>query len=295
MGKNIALVLSSGGARGLAHIGVIEELEKQGFKITSIAGSSMGAMVGGMYAAGAMKEYKKWVCNLDKMDVFKLIDFTFSLQGFIRGERVFNEVGRFLQQKNIEDLPISFAAVATDIQNRTEEVFTSGSLFQAIRASVAVPTVLPPIYVNGRELVDGGVLNPVPVEYVSRSEGDLLAIVNVNATIPFANPVMESILADANDADYRSKIALFKAKWLSLLPNGTSTPKKLGFFDLMNKSYDLMQDRLSSLIIQNHNPDILVNISRNVCNTFEFYRGEAMIEEGKRACREGLKNSGICM
>ncbi len=284
------MVLSSGGARGLAHIGVIEELEGQGYTIASIAGSSIGALVGGMYAAGTMPEYKNWVCNLDKMDVFKLIDFTFSLQGFIRGERVFNEIEKFLMDLNIEDLPLPYVALATDIQNRKEEVFTSGSLFHAIRASVAVPTVLPPFYIGGKELVDGGILNPIPIDYVKRQEGDLLVVVNVNATMPLVSPV--EVLSDARDLDYMSKIALFKAKWLSLIPSSISS-KKLGFFDLMNKSYDLMQDRMSSLIIQNHNPDILVNVSRHVCGTFEFYRGEAMIEEGKRALREALKNAAL--
>lgn len=292
MKKGVSLVLSSGGARGLAHIGVIEELLAQDFEIKSISGSSMGALIGGIYAAGNLENYKDWVCELDKLDIFKLVDFTFSFQGFIRGEKIFVELEKFLSNKNIEDLPIHFTAVATDLKNKNEVVFREGSLLKAVRASIAIPTVFTPLYLDGQELVDGGVLNPLPIDLVQRTKDDLLVVVNVNAYIPCKKEIQpETGIADVRELNYISQISQFKARVLSMLPNTSSTPKKLSFFDLMNKSYDLMQDRLSSLILKNHDPDIVVDVSRNICSTFEFYKGKEIIEEGRAAFRTAVQKS----
>ncbi len=151
------MVLSGGGARGIAHIGVVEELEKRGFEIRSIAGTSMGALVGGIYAVGKLQEFKNWLYTLDKLDVFKLIDFTLSSQGLIKGDRVFKKMKEFIPDKNIEDLKIHYAATATDIINNKEVVFNQGSIYDAIRASVAIPTVITPVKQDDTLLVDGGV------------------------------------------------------------------------------------------------------------------------------------------
>ncbi len=145
MKQPIALVLSGGAARGLAHIGVIEELEKQGFEIKSIAGNSMGSLIGAMYAIGKLQEYKEWMITLDKLDVFNLIDFTFTTHGLIKGDRVFNKMKSFFPDQNIEDLKIPYVAVAADITNMKEVAFSSGSLYDAVRASVSIPTVLTPV------------------------------------------------------------------------------------------------------------------------------------------------------
>ena len=186
--KNVALVLSSGGARGMAHIGVIESLLENGYTITSISGSSMGAVVGGAYAAGQLEKYTNWLLQLDKLEVFKLIDFTLSAQGFIRGERVFNEMKKFISDRKIEELDIPFAAVAYDILNRKEVVFTEGSLYTGLRASAAIPNVLKPSSVDGAELVDGGICSPIPMDYVKRHRDDILVVSNVNASIPYEPP-----------------------------------------------------------------------------------------------------------
>jgi NTE family protein len=143
--EKVSLVLSGGGARGIAHIGVIEELEKQGFEIKSIAGTSMGALVGGIYAVGKLQEYKNWMYTLDKLDVFKLIDFTLSSQGLIKGDRVFKKMKEFIPDMNIEELNIHYAATATDLINKEEVVFTKGSVYKSIRASTAIPSVLTPV------------------------------------------------------------------------------------------------------------------------------------------------------
>ena len=165
MSKSVALVLSSGGARGVAHIGVIEGLLEGGYKIESISGSSMGAVVGAVYAAGKLPNFKEWISNLDKIDVFKLMDFTLSTQGFVRGEKVFNELKKFIGDRNIEDLSIPISIIATDIVGKKEVVFQKGELFTALRASAAIPSVLKPSIIDGIELVDGGLYNPIPISH----------------------------------------------------------------------------------------------------------------------------------
>jgi len=174
----VALVLSGGGARGMAHIGVIEGIQKMGYTITSIAGTSIGALIAGIYVSGKMDEFKKWVIHVSKFDVIKLMDFAISKNGFIKGEKVFNALKKFIRDVNIEELEIPYAAVAVDIKNHKEIVFRSGPLKEAIRASVSIPTVLQPVYYNEVELVDGGVLNPLPINCIHRNDGDLLIAVD---------------------------------------------------------------------------------------------------------------------
>ncbi len=281
MSRKVALVLSSGGARGLAHIGVIESLIADGYEISSIAGSSIGALVGAFYACGQLDAYKKWALELDRYDVFKLIDFTFSVQGFIKGEKVFKSLQEIIPDTNIEDFNIPFSALVTDINQKKEVALDSGSMYEAIKASTAIPTVIKPAKMGYREFIDGGVTNPVPIDHVTRTDGDLLVVSNVNAIIPY-----EKVQATQDDkAGYNKKIQSFLTGWGKLLPGASndSPEKKLGFFDLLNESIDLMQDRLTSLLLEKHQPDLLVNISRDACSTFEFYKCEELIEAGKAA------------
>ncbi|WP_305038995.1 patatin-like phospholipase family protein [Fulvivirga ligni] len=281
MSKSVALVLSSGGARGVAHIGVIEGLLEAGYEITSISGSSMGAVVGAVYATGKLDEYKEWVSNFDKVDVFKLMDFTLSTQGFVRGDKVFNEMKKFIPDCNIEDLDIPYAAIATDIVNRREVVFTSGSLFQALRASAAIPSVMKPAVINDVELVDGGVLNPIPINYVQRHEGDIVVVSDVNAAIPCSvkNKQLET----------KGRFTPLIEKWNSFFPKNSNRLKRLSYFDLIAKSVDLMQDRISEAILAQNQPEIVIRISRETCGTFEFYRSTELIDCGKEELYKSLK------
>ncbi len=162
MSKTVALALGSGGARGYAHIGVIEALEARGYDIVSVSGSSMGAVVGGFYCAGKLQQYRDWVVALKYLDVLKLLDISLLSSGMIRGDRIFNIVGEMLNGQLIEDLPIPFTAVATDLTNHKEVWFQSGSLSQAVRASAAIPSLLSPVAYNGRLLVDGAATIPGP-------------------------------------------------------------------------------------------------------------------------------------
>ncbi|MBX2843187.1 MAG: patatin-like phospholipase family protein [Flammeovirgaceae bacterium] len=269
--RSVALVLSSGGARGLAHIGVIEELLKNNYEIKSIAGTSMGAVIGGIYAAGKLQEFKEWACSVDKVKLLRLVDFTFSSQGFIRGDRVLNEIKKMVGHIHIEDLEIPYVAVATDIKEQVEVVFREGDLYEAIRSSMAIPTVFTPNIVDGKELVDGGILNPLPMDLVKRTPGDLLVVVNVNHNGPLPKPIMKKIAKKEKNG------------WFGSNGSGKTKDKKLGYFDLLMRSFDLTQDRLSDLIIEKHQPDILINISRESSGSFEFYRTKELIEIGKEA------------
>ncbi|WP_022964233.1 patatin-like phospholipase family protein [Halopseudomonas pelagia] len=182
MSQRVALVLGSGGARGYAHIGVIEEIERRGYTIDCIAGCSMGAVVGGVYAAGGLDAYREWVSGLAYLDVLRLLDVGFGNLGAIRGERVFGRIREILGEVNIEDLSIPFTAVATDLTNQQEVWFQQGCLHQAMRASAAIPSLFSPVRQGGRVLVDGGLLNPLPIVPVVSAHCDLIVAVNLNAT-----------------------------------------------------------------------------------------------------------------
>ncbi|WP_300725495.1 patatin-like phospholipase family protein [Pseudomonas sp.] len=181
MKKRIALVLGSGGARGYAHIGVIEELESRGYDIACIAGCSMGAVVGGIYAAGKLDLYRDWIQSLDYLDVLRLVDVSFRL-GAIRGEKVFGQIRNIVGEINIEDLRIPYTAVATDLTHQQEIWFQEGCLHQAMRASAAIPSLFTPVMQGNRMLVDGGLLNPLPIVPVVSSHCDLIIAVNLNST-----------------------------------------------------------------------------------------------------------------
>jgi NTE family protein len=287
--KNVRLVLGSGGARGMAHIGVIEELEKEGFKIQEVAGCSMGAIVGGLYCAGHLVEYKHWLVGLSRYDVFKLLDFTLSSQGFVKGERVFKAIEHLIGDKQIEKFTIPFTAVASDLVARQEIHFKAGSLFKALRASVAIPTVFTPVIEGQRQLVDGGVLNPLPLNLVKREANDWLVAVNVNANIPEVKKKAVPV-QNTERAAYLRMIDQFRAQLLRFDSKAEETVEKLGYFDILNKSYDLTQDRLTELMIEVHKPDLVIDISRDACGVFEFYRANEIIEAGREAFRKAHAN-----
>ncbi|MTI32548.1 patatin-like phospholipase family protein [Xanthovirga aplysinae] len=291
MNKKVALVLSSGGARGTAHIGVIEALEEKGFEIGSVAGSSMGAAVGGFFATGKLDLYKEWILQLDRLEFIKRIDFTLSWQGFIRGEKVLRELKEIIGDYRIEDLPIPFTAVAADIHHHKEVVIEKGSLFKAIRASIGIPTILTPFSYLGTDLVDGGIINPIPIEHVKRSPNDLLVVVDLNANVPYEKPFVSKM---ENNSEYNSQRQLLWDRWKSRWNDSESSStgkeiKKPGYFDLVNHSFDVMQGKLSRLLLEVHQPDLIVKVSKEACGTFDFHRAGEMINAGKRAFYESFE------
>ena len=289
-GKTVSLVLSSGGARGLAHIGVIEALEEQGYTINAIAGCSMGALIGGIYAKGKLPEYKEWICHLDRIDVFSLMDFTLSTRGFIKGNKVFQAVEALVGDDLIENLPIPFSCNAVNIHSGEEKVFDHGSLFQAIRASAAIPTVIKPYMIEETEYVDGAILNPIPLDLTKAYNSDLLIASDVNA--PVACLMTDSPKSKTSTPlltvphwvnEYRNKMAKYFPQ------EKKEKPKIPSFIDLMNLSFELMQDRLSDYILQTYPVDMVVQISRKQCGTFEFYRAKEIIQIGKELTLNSLK------
>lgn len=290
MKKRVSLVLSSGGARGIAHIGVIEELENRGYEIGSISGTSMGALVGGIYAAGGLKLFKEWMLTLDRMDVFILVDFTLSGRGIVKGEKVLLEMKKIIPDINIEDLRIPFTAIATDILNGEEIIFDKGSLYNAIRASVSIPTVFTPFEYQGLTLVDGGVINPVPINRVKRTENDILVVVDVNAKIPFTRIIQKQEISVekklAKDKRFSKYVQLLSHKFDSLIPKNEKD--KLGYFNLIAKTTNLMVHQISKMVIEKGNPDVLVYVPHASFGVFDFYKADEIIQLGREQAKQAL-------
>ncbi|MGZ3751284.1 MAG: patatin-like phospholipase family protein [Mucilaginibacter sp.] len=286
--QKVALVLSGGGARGIAHIGVIEVLEEQGFEISSVSGTSMGAVVGGVYALGKLEEYKKWLCTLDKLKVFSLVDFSFSTQGLVKGDKLFSITKEFIGDANIEDLRIPFAAVAADIINRKEVVFTKGSAFDAVRASIAIPTIFTPVKTETGLLVDGGIINNIPINHVKRTPGDILVVVDVNADVPPDKTIHPKNGSEAKQSIYQKKIKAFFSQLYTVSPVNNAE-EKLGYFNVINKTLSLMTYYNTQLLMEKYSPDMLINVSRQACSGYDFYRGEEMVETGRHAAAKGIE------
>ena len=281
----VALALGAGGAKGLAHIGVIEEIEAQGFRIVAIAGSSMGALIGGIHAMGKLDVYRDWVCALARFDVLRLVDWTFSGGGLIKGERIIGTLRGLIGDTLIEELPLVFTAVATDLDRGREVWLARGSLFDAIRASIAVPTVFRPYRLNGRRLVDGAMLNPVPVTPLIRANADYVLAVSMDGpaeTIAAAEPIEST---SEGDAGYRHRISEFIGR---LIPHDENLPREPGALDTLSQAMDLMQANLSRLRLAAYEPDLLIELPRTIATVYEFYRARELIERGRAQARKAL-------
>lgn len=271
--KNVALVLSSGGSRGLAHIGVINALETNGYKITSIAGSSIGAVIGGLYAMNQLQNYVDWVSSLNMKSVWGLLDFTFNKQGIIKGEKVFDKMKTFIPDMNIQDMKIPFAAVATDLIYEKDVVFNTGSFYEAVRASISIPAMLTPVKHGDSWLVDGGVLNPIPIDHVKRQVDDLLVVVNLHGQC-----CGQSIQTkEEEEKSYFNR--MFKA-----LSMQQKIPKsnQIGYYDLLNFTSTAMINKIAQLSIEKHQPDLVIDIPSDASGIFEFYKAKELIELGKQ-------------
>ncbi|MEA3330479.1 MAG: patatin-like phospholipase family protein [Campylobacterota bacterium] len=300
--KTISLVLGSGGARGYAHIGVIEVLEKKGYKIKSIAGSSMGALIGGLYAVGKLDEYKEWILKLDYYDIYKLIHFSSSSGGLINAQQVFDKVALMIGDVNIEDLPIKYTAVATDLNSQKEVLFTKGKLIDAIRASVSIPTIFAAVVKDDMILVDGGVINPLPINVVSEDNTDLKIAVNMDANIenkyivniPQEYKTREEIFYNEFTQLVKKTESYVPKKILDIVDKNSSKKtqdakiKNIGIFFILGKTVDIAQSILSKYSIQNHKADITIDIPRESCEFYEFTKAYKMIEIGKMATYDKL-------
>jgi len=287
MSKKVSLVLSGGGARGLAHIGVIEELEKSGYEIHSVVGTSMGALVGGMYAMGELQAFKEWMCSLDRMKVFNLVDFTISAHGVVKGDKVLNRMQEIIPDRKIEDFPKYFAALSVDLIRKDEVKFEKGSFYEAVRASIAIPNVLKPVKRGKQLLVDGGLMHNLPLLHSKREEGDLLVAVDVGANVPVIKTSIEKKETREQESIYQKRVNEFYQqiqKWIPLdREEEEEKVEKLGYMDLMSKTLNLMMEQQTRLQILNNPPDLLIEISRDTCGTYDFYRAAELIETGRQA------------
>ena len=286
--KRISLVLGSGGARGYAHIGVIEELTKHGMEIASISGASMGALVGALYATGSMQAYKEWVLGLDALDLASLIDLSWDSRGLVEGEKIFGKLRELMGEAKIEELPIRYTAVATDLLRNKEVWFQSGDLLRAVRASIAIPTFFTPVEMEGMLLVDGGALNPLPVAPTMADTTEMTLAVNVYADKPFRPvPLKAAERKKQNEAD-RIIDALMKhaKKWVD------KEESEYHLFDIMDMTLDSMQKTLIGYRLGGYPADRIIEVSKDVCGTYDFHKASSVIEAGREAARNMLEKEG---
>lgn len=280
MAKDVALVLSSGGARGLAHIGAIEELEAQGFRITSVAGCSMGALIGGVYATGKLAEFREWMKTIDRKKMMELTDFSFSLNHVAKGTRIIGAIMEFVPDVAIEDLPIPYCAVATDWKSGREVVFREGSLFEAIRASISLPSFYEPVQRDGMILIDGGVTNPIPMNRVVRHEGDILVGIDVSGHDYKAQWEKQHELAERRK---RSK-SLSQQLLNHLIPDNLD----FNYYTMLSRVSSIMIRQNSLLMAQLTNPDILVDIQMSRYGSFDYDKSEKLIAIGRKKTHEAI-------
>ena len=284
----VSLVLGSGGARGYAHIGAIEEIERRGYEIVAISGSSIGALIGGMYAAGRLAEYSDWVKSLSWIKVVRLLDFTLS-KGAIRGDKIFVQLAEILGNPQIQDLPIDYTAVVADLARQKEVWYQKGPLLDAIRASVAVPGLFTPVIKGASVLVDGGVLNPLPIIPVVSSQADLIIAVDLNTgdvnhshlKLPSNKHLRRSGMSDEwNMPDVDTSVAEHDSK----------EPNEIGGrMDILLNSVEVMQASLTEYKIAGYPPDLVVRIPKDLCSFYDFHRAAETIEYGRLATREKLE------
>ena len=283
MKKDVALVLSSGGARGLAHIGAIEELEAQGYRITSIAGCSMGALIGGVYAAGKLKEFREWMKTVDRKKMLELTDFSLSLNHIVKGSRIIEAIMEFVPDVPIEDLPIPYCAVATDLKTGHEVVFNKGSLFHAIRASISLPSFYEPVRRDGMILIDGGVTNPIPLNRVVRQEGDILVGIDVSGHDYKAQWEIQQELIEKRK---RSK-SLSQQILNKLIPDNL----EFNYYTMLSLVSSLMIRQNSILMTQLMKPDVLVDIQMSRYGGFDYDKSEKIIAIGRQKTQQALKKN----
>ena len=310
--NRVALVLGSGGARGYAHIGVVQVLEEMGAEVVAIAGSSMGALVGGMHAAGKLGEFTEWAVGLGQFEVLRLMDVSLTAKGAIRGEKVFKVVTDLIGDIAIEDLDIDYTAVAVDLLAHREVWFQRGPLESAIRASTAIPSFVEPVTLDGRVLVDGGLLDPVPVAPVLASNADMVVAVSLDGRGPLPDRPESLGAGESGTEELARRLRGSAAKWfdsdllaavrrripdemedsvrarLEAEPDGRTD--KLSTVEIMQMSLEAMQASLARHRLASYPPDVMVSVPKNAARTLDMHRAAEMIELGRELAEEALSS-----
>lgn len=322
--KNVALALSSGGPRGFAYIGAIEELEARGYRITSVAGSSVGSLVGGIYAAGGLSDFKEWLYSLDKWNVYSLMDLAISKNHFVKGDKIIRAMQEVVPDVNIEDMNIPYRAIATDLYTGEEVVFDKGKLFTAIRASISIPSLFRPVKYGLSTLIDGGIANCLPLNRVERQEGDLLVAFDVNdvnveeikeilrrehhaqrmdehfhlTKRHEMHELMEEIRG-RNDLGLVDRLKYVGSHGLALVKDIVSYEKLYDedmaldygdtYYDLLERTFSLQNHRNTALMLQLCPPDILVQMSFDAYGEIADYaKAQEIAEKGRALMSEAL-------
>jgi NTE family protein len=267
---DISLVLSGGGARGYIHIGVIEELKKQGFNIVSISGTSMGALIGALEGCGKLNIYKEWVESLEIIDILKFLKPPFKLNG----DKIFNKIKELVGEYNIEDLSIKFTAVATDLNKGKEVWFQQGPLWEAVKASASIPGVFEPVKIGNMTLVDGGVLNLMPVAPVMSDMSDLIIAINL-----YGDEDKKISIKYKNETE--NKISILHSVWEKIFEEKD---------DPTAMSIELMMEVIFRYRRAEYKPDIEIKFPKNIARWYEFHRAIELIEIGRQYTREVLKD-----
>ncbi|MEZ8436760.1 serine protease [Vibrio lentus] len=288
MAKTISLVLGSGGARGLVHVGIIRWLIEHGYQIKSISGCSIGALIGGVYAAGKLDEFEEWVTSIDQSDMAMMLDFSWQSSGIFKGDKIIDTLRGLIGEISIEDLPIPYTAVAANVAEEKEVWLQSGSLFDAIRASISLPLFFTPHVINGEVLIDGGVLNPVPIAPTFSDKTDFTLAVNLGGEPEMLQQEVIPVSLPTKESNLHEKVVHF-------IDNlGSSVKSKMSFnfaaYDIANQAFDAMQSTIARQKLAAYPADITLEIPRNACGTLEFDRSQEMIDRGYHLAQAKLGN-----
>ena len=288
MTKTVSLVLGSGGARGLVHVGIIRWLIEHGYQIKSISGCSIGALIGGVYAAGKLDEFEEWVTSIDQSDMAMMLDFSWQSSGIFKGDKIIDTLRGLIGEISIEDLPSPYNAVAANVADEKEVWLQSGSLFDAIRASISLPLFFTPHVINGEELIDGGVLNPVPIAPTFGDKTDFTLAVNLGGEPEMLQQEVTPVSLPTKESNLHEKVVHF-------IDNlGSSVKSKMSFnfaaYDIANQAFDAMQSTIARQKLAAYPADITLEIPRNACGTLEFDRSQEMIDRGYHLAQAKLGN-----
>ncbi|MEL7311244.1 MAG: patatin-like phospholipase family protein [Pseudomonadota bacterium] len=297
--QTIALALGSGGARGLAHIGVLRRLEEAGYEIGYIAGTSIGALVGGVYAADKLDDYERWARELTRRDMLRLLDFSFTRGSIFKGDRVIDAICDLIGDPDIEQLQIGYTAVATDLREQSEVWITSGSLFNAIRASTAIPALMSPLSLGDQLLADGGLVNPIPIAPTMNLSGAMTVAVDLNgpreglSDIETASEEPESEQSSTTKSPYRKAISEFVDRMTPSRDTSEKDSKSYpGFASTVTQTIEIMQNGIARLKMAAYKPDLVVQIPRDVCQFWEFDKAADIIEFGYERATRALEQYG---
>ncbi|MEF1289353.1 patatin-like phospholipase family protein [Vibrio sp. M260118] len=288
MAKTVSLVLGSGGARGLVHIGIIRWLTENGYQIKSISGCSIGALIGGVYAAGKLDEFEKWITSIDQTDMAMMLDIAWQSNGVFKGDKIIETLRELIGEVVIEDLEIPYTAVAANLAQEKEVWLQSGELFDAIRASISLPLFFTPHIIMGEALVDGGVLNPVPIAPTFGDKTDITLAVNLGGEPEVLTDKAVLEVTEPVSSTLHHKIARF-------IDNlGSSVKSKMSFnfaaYDIANQAFDAMQSTIARQKLAAYPADITLEIPRNACGTLQFERSQEMVERGYQLAKDNLSS-----